>query len=239
MRWSHLVLVAGLSSGVAAARAQAVEAPDDDAPAAPEVPLPGEPAPAPASEPAPAPVFEPPPLPPADADFSADRGLFREVDTGPEKERDAELEAALRRPASEAPLYEKQPALFWISRSTAGVFGAGTIGLLGGSIGNAIDGPDEHAPLGGFHGPAIGAGVGSIAGVGLAVWGAGQLFERPGGPEWALLGSTAGALVGGAAATGLAMGLERSDATASLAVATFVAFEVGGAILFDQLLGGK
>ncbi len=236
MRSSLIVLTVGLCAGVATAQEAA---PDGDAPAEAAIPLPGEAAPAPASEPAPAPVFEPPPLPAADADFSADRSLFGEVDTGPEKERDAELAAELRRPASEAPLYERQPALAWLSRSTAGLFGAGVVGLLGGSIGNAIDGPDEHAPLGGFHGPAIGAGVGSIAGVGLAVWGAGQLFERPGGPEWALLGSTAGAVVGGAAATGLAMGFERGDASASLAVATFVAFEVGGALLFDQLFGGK
>jgi hypothetical protein len=233
MRCELIVLALALSP--AAARAGQGDSPTTPASEdAPPTPTP-EQAPAPASE-AP-PVFEPPPLPPADADFSQDGKLFREVDTVPEKDREAELKAEEAAPRETEPLFHRMPVLYWVTRSAAGVFGAGTVGLLGGSIGNAINKGDDLQPLGGFHGPAIGAGVGSIAGTGLGVWGAGLLFDRQGGPQWALLGSGVGTVLGGAAATGIASGLDPSDGASAFAVGTFLAFQVGGALLFDALFG--
>ncbi len=225
--WTPLpvgLLVSLLAGGAWAQRA----GPDGgapDAPAAAEPLAPVEPPPD---------VLEPPPLPPPDADFSADRALFGEVRTAPEDVLAAERAAERAPAAGGGPLYAQMPGLAWLTQAVGGVFGAGAVGLLFGSIGEAIDPGDDRLPLGGFHGPAIGGLAGSFVGSALGVWGAGLLFDKDVPVWWAVAGAGIGTAVGGGAAVGIAAGLDEGDGSAALAVGTLIAAQVALAILFGD-----
>jgi hypothetical protein len=221
----HAGLAATLLWSGAGAQPADPAAPTPDAPPAAEPP--------PAEEPPPD-VLEPPPLPPPDADFSADRALFGEVKTAPEDQLAAERAAETAPARGNEPLYTQMPGLAWLTQAVGGVFGAGAVGLLFGSIGEAIDPGDERLPLGGFHGPAIGGLAGSFVGSALGVWGAGLLFDKDVPVWWAVAGAGIGTAVGGGAAIGIAAGLDEGDGSAALAVGTLLAAQVALAIIFGD-----
>ncbi|MCA9542017.1 MAG: hypothetical protein KC620_24135, partial [Myxococcales bacterium] len=124
-----------------------------------------------------------PPLPPAGA-FKEDQAAFDDVLTEPERLA-AEREARERKQVSGGDaLYQRHPILAFEAESVAGLFAAGAVGLLGGTIGDAIAAGDDTQPLGGFRGPAIGALVGSTAGAAIGVWGGAYMMEKPVSPLW-------------------------------------------------------
>lgn len=194
--------------------------------------------PAPAAPPEPEieipPAFEPPPLPSPTEDFSADQDHFGEVVTPSEQVLKAQLAAEKQLVITEKPLYLRHPVFAKLTEAAAGVFGAGIVGLLGGTIGNAIDEGDDRHPLGGFHGPAIGGLTGTYVGASLGVWGAGELFDKDANPGWSFLGAGVGTIVGGAAAFGVVSGLDEGDGANTLAVALLLGSQVLGAILFQD-----
>lgn len=212
------------------ARAETVAAPESAAPVAPaETPPPD-----PGLE-EPMPVLNVPAMPSPEADFSADRDLFNETVTDAEIARKAEI-AEGNRPANDSRLlHQRWPKLTLGTQAAGGLFGSAIVGLLGGSIGQAINAGDKRFPLGGAHGPMFGGLVGSIAGAVGGVWGAGLLFEKESAPGWTLLGAGVGTLVGAGAAAGFAVGLDEGDTATSLAVGSFLLLQVGGAVLFNDL----
>ena len=77
--------------------------------------------------------------------------------------------------------------------------------------------------------------MGTWLGSGLSVWGGGVLFEKEIRPGMSLLGAGAGALVGGAAAFGVATLLEDEPQMASaLAVLLTVTAEIVGAMWLGE-----
>lgn len=176
-------------------------------------------------------------LPPIEGDFSADRQLFQGAGrTAPEEAFLAEVEASKRRLRPSQPLYRRFPGLAYVTEAAAGLFGAGVVGLVGGSIGEAIDPGDPNDPLGGASGQAFGLLGGSFVGSSMGVWGASLLFEKPLHPGWAFLGSGVGTIIGGGAATAILFALEDEPTTAGgLAVATTFLFQISGAILFTEI----
>jgi hypothetical protein len=194
-----------------------------------------DPAAAPAFAPA-EPTWGPPPMPRDDEDFNADRSLFVEGTTDPEKARRAEIEAGLRPADRRPPLYARSPRLTAITQSAAGVFGGAVVGLLGGSIGESIDPADRRLPLGGPHGPLFGGLAGTMIGTTAGVWGSGFLFDKdPDRWGWTALGTTVGTVVGAGIATGFAAGMDKGDTASTLAVGSFVISQVAGAVIFDTL----
>ena len=175
-------------------------------------------------------------MPPASEDFSADQAQFGEVVTEPERARDAEQRARDTLVKDAAPLYTRMPALDYLTESVAGAFAAGALGLLGGSLGEAIDPGAPSQPLGGFHGPVFGAIPGSALGATLGVWSAAQLFEKDVDVGWSAVGSGVGTLVGGGAAFGIAAGLGEGDTTTSLALLTYLVAQVGLTVVFTDVL---
>lgn len=171
---------------------------------------------------------------PANADFSADQDRFTEVETDPERHRNAEIAAELSRARTSSPFAAEWPALSRGVAVAGGLFGAGVVGLFGGSIGEAIDPGRSDLPLGGLHGPAFGALFGSMVGTTLAVWGVSEWLELDADWPWIALGAGVGTLVGGAAAFGIAEGLGEGDSTTTLAVATFLTFQIGLALAFGE-----
>ncbi len=178
--------------------------------------------------------LEPPPLPAPDADFSADRALFQEVRTAPEEVRAARRVVEQARVSDAGPLHAQTPALAWLTQAVGGVFGAGAVGLLFGSVGEAIDPGNDRQPLGGFHGAAVGGLVGTAIGSALGVWGAGRLFEKDSNPGWSFLGAGIGTAVGGGAAVGIAAGVSHKDGGATLAIGTVLLCQTALAIVFDD-----
>jgi hypothetical protein len=173
-------------------------------------------------------------MPSPSEDFTTDQKQFGEVVTDPERHRDQErrAEAALVKDA--VPLYTRMPALNLGTEALAGVFAAGILGLMGGAVGDAIDEGDSTQPLGGFHGPVFGALPGSAIGSTLGVWGAAQLFGKETDIGWTALGSGVGTVIGGGAAFGIAAGLGEGDSATSLAVGTYLLFQVGMAMVFTD-----
>ncbi len=187
--------------------------------------------------PAAPPTVAPATLAPIVGDFSADKKAFESnVRTPAEDAFLEEIEAGRRRIEGGQPLYRRYPGLAIVAEAAAGLFGAGVVGLVGGSIGEAIDPGNEDQPLGGASGQAFGLLGGAYVGSSMGVWGASRLFEKPVHPGWAFLGSGVGTVVGGGAATGLLFALEDEPTTAGgLAVATLFLFQVGGAMLFTEV----
>ena len=213
-------------------------APASEAPPAPATESP----PAPASEAPPAPATEAPPawvlppMPDPNADYSVDAALFTEVATEPERARRAALEASLRPADRRPPLYARAPALTLLTQSVAGVFGGGVLGLMGGSVGQAIEPGDRQLPLGGPHGPLFGGLAGTLIGTTGAVYGAGSLFGKDADRlGWTSLGAGIGTVLGAGAAAGFAAGLDKGDTASTLAVTSFVVLQVAGAVAFDTL----
>lgn len=226
-----LAVVLAAASASAQPAAPTSGAPEPAAPAAPDS--------ATAVEVEPVPVLNVPAMPAADADFSADRELFGETVTDAERARKDEI-AQGSRPANDArPLYERWPRLAILTQSVGGVFGAATIGLLGGSIGQAIDPGDKRFALGGAHGPLFGALAGTMAGAMGGVWGSGLLFDKDPGLGWTALGTGVGTVVGAGAAAGFALGLDKGDTATTLAVGSFLACQVGGTVIFNTLFVKK
>lgn len=238
---------AGAAAIVFALAPQAVRGQDAPAvaPATAPAPDPEPVAPAPVSAPASeepvpeVPVLNVPEMPPPDADYSADRDLFLETTTDAENARKEELAAEDRVAGGPGTVYQRWPRLSLGLQSVGGVFGSAVIALLGGSIGNAIDEGDSRFPLGGAHGPLFGGLAGSMIGAIGGVWGTGALLGKDTHPGWTALGGTLGTVVGAGAAAGFALGLEESNAATSLAIGSFLAFQVGGAVLFDELFTAK
>ncbi len=207
-------------------------------PAAPASAAPDPAAPAPASAPVDDTAGETlvvPPMPAADADFSVDRDLFKEEVTDPERNRKAEELAADRPSRDGRKLYQRWPNLTRGTQAVGGLFGAAVVGLLGGSIGQAVDPGDRRFALGGAHGPLFGGLTGTIVGAIGGVWGSGLLFEKDPAPGWTALGGGIGTVVGAGSAAGFALGMGKSDASMSLAVGSFLLFQIGGAVLFNDL----
>jgi hypothetical protein len=205
-------------------------------------------APAPASAPAegwpaidmePLPVLNVPAMPAPEADFSADRDLFGETVTDAEKARKQELADGNRSANDPRLLYQRWPRLTIATQAVGGVFGSAIFGLLGGSIGQAADPGDKRFALGGAHGPLFGGLAGTIIGAIGGVWGSGMLFEKDPGLGWTSLGAGVGTLVGAGAAAGFALGLDEGDTATSLAVGSFVACQVGGAVAFNTVFARK
>lgn len=188
---------------------------------------------APAAPPSAAPAT----LAPIVGDFSADKKAFDStVRTPAEDAFLEEIEAGRRRINQGQPLYRRYPGLALVTEAAAGVFGAGVVGLVGGSIGDAVAPGDESQPLGGASGQAFGLLGGAYAGSSMGVWGAARLFEKPVHPGWAFLGSGVGTILGGGAATGLLFAFDDDPSTAGgLAVASLFLFQVGGAMLFTEI----
>jgi hypothetical protein len=185
------------------------------------------------------PTLELPPMPPPEADFSADRDLFLETTTDAEKARRDEIAAGERQADDGRPLWQQWPKLTIGAQAVGGVFGSAVIALLGGSIGEAVNPGDRRFPLGGPHGPLFGGLAGSVVGVIGGVWGTGLLFEKDPGLGWTSLGAGVGTVVGAGAAAGFALGLEKGDATTTLAVGSFLAFQVAGAVVFNDLFARR
>lgn len=199
-----------------------------DAPPAEEPPLV-----APEAEPEPEPEYpalDVAPMPGANEDFTIDKERFKVIETDPEA---ALIEEAARQDAialSEQPLYKRMPGLAILTQAVAGLFGAGAIGLAGGSVGEAIDPGDDSLPFGGVHGALIGGLIGSWIGATGGVWGAAHLFEKDINLGWAALGSFLGTAIGGSIAFGLVEGIDSSDGIEAIGVALMFAMQVGGAI---------
>jgi len=175
-------------------------------------------------------------MPDPNADYSVDADLFTEVATEPERVRRAALEASLRPADRRPPLYARSPAFTLLTQSVAGVFGGGVLGLMGGSIGQAIDPADRQLPLGGPHGPLFGGLAGTLVGTTGAVYGVGALFGKDADRfGWTVLGTSVGTILGAGAAAGFAAGLDKGDAASTLAVTSFVLLQVAGAVAFDTL----
>ncbi len=166
--------------------------------------------------------------------YDADRDLFRDVETEPERERKRQRNRELAPVGGAVPLYEREVALDLLTEAAAGLFAATAVGLLGGSIGEAIDPGDDAAPLGGFHGPVFGAVPGSMVGATVGVWAGAQLFEKETHWGWTALGSGIGTVVGSGAMFGITAGLGDSDGAGSLAVGTFLLCQIGMAMLFTD-----
>ncbi len=173
---------------------------------------------------------DPAPTPPAD--FSADRDHFKEVVTEPERQLREEVEAAQRTVERNKPLYLRRPILDLVTEAAAGLFAAGAVGLLAGSVGNAVDEGNNSQPLGGFHGPALGVLAGSAVGSAVGVWAGAELFEKDTHPGWTALGAGIGTVVGSGAAFGIAAGLGKDGET--LAVGTFLLAQIGLAMVFTD-----
>jgi hypothetical protein len=204
-------------------------------------------APAPATDGAPSevtaepivPTLELPPMPAPEADFSADRDLFLETTTDAERARREEIAAGERLAEDGRPLWQRWPRLTIGAQAVGGAFGSAVIALLGGSIGEAIDPGDRRFPLGGPHGPLFGGLAGSLVGVIGGVWGTGLLFEKDPGLGWTSLGAGVGTVVGAGAAAGFALGLDKGDTTTTLAVGSFLAFQVAGTVVFNDLFARR
>ena len=177
---------------------------------------------------------EPPPMPKATDDFTADRDLFMEVETAPEKARELEVARQQELARSSLPLYQQMPGLAFATEAAAGVFSAGAIGLFGGAIGGAINSGDKTLPLGGFHGPVIGGLVGSMVGATVGVWGGAQLFEKNLNWGWTALGVGVGTVVSGSIAFGVVEGLN-NDAGESLGVGLLLLSQVASGIGVSEI----
>ena len=178
-----------------------------------------------------------PPMPADDADFTTDNEIFKETTTeGEATRRDARLRGE-RLTLPDRPLYQRYPRLTLITQVVAGTFGGAVVGLMGGSIGEAIDPGDERLPLGGAHGPLFGGLTGTLVGTAGAVWGTGLFFEKDDGGGYTALGTAVGGLVGAGAAAGFALGMEESDTATTLAISSFLICQIGGAVLFSHLFG--
>lgn len=175
----------------------------------------------------------PPPMPDPREDFRADQAHFGVVNTEAERAREAEIRAG-EAPVVEIPDFERYPAWAWTTQASAGVFGAGVLALLGGSVGNAISEAEDHQPLGGVRGPAIGGAIGAVVGTSLGVWGGGLWWEKPGGPWWTTGGAVAGAALGAGVAAGFIAGMGEGDAAVGLAVSSYLLSQLGGALLFNE-----
>ncbi len=182
----------------------------------------------------PPPESEPPPLPKADEDFSADAKHFGEVTTEAEKERERQVAEEQARVKDSEPMYLRYRTLDFVTEATAGIFAAGAVALLAGSIGDAIDPGDDRLPLGGAHGGLFGIAVGSAVGSTAGVWAGAQLFEKETPVGWTILGTSLGTLVGGGLATGILIGLE-DEGLEGLAVTSYLVSQVGFGILFTHL----
>lgn len=184
--------------------------------------------------PAPKPL---PPMPTANDDFSADRGLFGDdVKTEPERFLKAELAAQDARVRGFVPLHERMPGFAYGAEAAAGLFGAGIVGLVGGSIGNAINDGDPQQPLGGATGGRVyGLLGGGLVGAAAGVWGGAVLFDKDTAPGWSILGSGIGSIVGGGAATGILLGIDDDNTASTLAVSTLFICQVVGALIFADL----
>jgi len=185
-----------------------------------------------------APVTIPPSLPPLpgpDEDFNLDRAHFKEVSTLPEQiwtqERSQEAEAI----QGPKPIYQRHAGAAHAGEALAGLFSAAALGLLGARMGQAIDPGDENRNLGGFHGPAVGALLGTYLGSSLGTWGAGRFTQRPTGPGQSAGGAALGTVLGTAFAFGIAAGFEQSDGASGAAVAGFMLLQTGFAVLFNDL----
>jgi len=227
----------------------------DAAPAAvaPAPPIDGPPATPPAVAPAPptdippaevtdepvVPTLVLPPMPAPEADFSADRNLFLETTTDAERARREEIAAGQRLAEDRRPLWQRWPRLTIGAQAVGGAFGSAVIALLGGSIGEAIDPGDRRLPLGGPHGPLFGGLAGSLVGVIGGVWGTGLLFEKDPGLGWSSLGAGVGTVVGAGAAAGFALGLDKGDTSATLAVGSFLALQVTGTLVFNDIFARR
>ena len=241
MRHLRESVPAGLSAGLAclsfvcassAARAQeAAQAPAPPAPASTEG--------SPAIDMEPMPVLNVPAMPAPDADYSADRDLFNETVTDAEKARKQELADGNRSANDPRLLYQRWPRLTIATQAVGGVFGSAIFGLLGGSIGQAADPGDKRFALGGAHGPLFGGLAGTLIGAIGGVWGSGLLFEKDPGVGWTSLGAGVGTLVGAGAAAGFALGLDEGDTASTLAVTSFIACQVGGAVAFNTVFAKK
>lgn len=230
MRRTSIVLLASLTLAPGLAGAQ--PEPED----APPTPVEGAPAPAdPAALAEPEPLPPPPPdvapMPLPTEDFTIDRDAFKEVATDPESQLDEEARRGAELAESERPLYRRMPGLAYATEVIAGLFGAGAFGLLGGTIGEAIDPGNDKLSFGGLHGALFGGLIGSFIGATGGVWGAAHLFEKDLNWGWALLGSALGTAVGGSVAFGIVEGIGGSgDGAEALGVAVLFLMQVGGAI---------
>lgn len=168
-------------------------------------------------------------------DLDLDRGHFGEVVTENES-NDKALKDAEDRPAGEhLPTYVQLPVLTLVTQVAGGLFTAGSLGVLGGVLGDKLDHGDSNTALGGFHGPAIGAVLGATGGMFLGYWGAGLLFERQVNPGYVAIGTGAGMALGTTTAVLFAHGLGKGDTANAVAIASLLAFELGGATLFTYL----
>jgi hypothetical protein len=185
------------------------------------------------------PTLDLPPMPAPEADFSADKDLFLETTTDAERARREEIAAGDRLAEDGRPVWQRWPRLTIGAQAVGGLFGSAVIALLGGTIGDAVDPGDRRFPLGGPHGPLFGGLTGSLVGVVGGVWGTGLLFEKDPGLGWTSLGAGVGTVVGAGAAAGFALGLEKGDATTTLAVGSFLAFQVAGTVVFNDLFARR
>lgn len=166
-------------------------------------------------------------------DFSADKDLFEEVKTDPERV-EAELAYQERLRQRVLPRHARMPGVALTVQAVAGVFSAGVVGLLGGAIGEAVDAGNSVDPLGGMNGPVVGLSVGSLVGASLGTWGAGAVFEKEADLGWYTAGAAVGTVLGGGVATGI-FAIDEGDTATAVAVLSFLAIQTAGALLFAEL----
>ena len=179
---------------------------------------------------------EPPaaPMPLPGETFREDSDRFKDVLTDPERAHKAGIAAEMAPAAGARPLYEQMPVATGGIQAVAGLFAAGVVGLLGGSVGNLSDSRDDDKPLAGLYGTTTGALLGSLVGSTLGVWGGGLLFDKPGGPGWTLAGAWVGTTAGAGVAAGVMFGMEPGDGATALALVGFMGLQTTGALLFNE-----
>ena len=176
----------------------------------------------------------PAPMPLPGETFREDSDRFRDVVTEPERTHKAGIAAEMAPPSGQGPLHKQMPVATGGIQVVAGLFAAGVVGLLGGSIGNLSDSPDDDEPLGGRYGTATGALLGTLVGSTLGVWGSGLLFDKPGGPGWTLGGACVGTTAGVGVAAGFLFGMEPGDRATALALVGFMGLQTTGALMFNE-----
>ena len=178
-----------------------------------------------------------PPMPADTADYLAEQASFgAEVVTDPEKFRAAQRAEAQRRARSSLPMYQRSPYLAYGAEAAAGLFSAGLVGLLGGTVGNAINAGDRNQPLDGPTGGRLyGLMTGGFIGSAVGVWGAANLFDKDTAPGWSFLGAGLGTVVGGGAAAGILVGIDDRNTAGTLAVGTLFLSQILGAMLFAEI----
>lgn len=173
------------------------------------------------------------PVPSAE-ELRVDEGLFKEVETAPERVA-AEQAYQERLRARNLPRYVKMPEVALSVQALAGAFGAGLVGLLGASVGEAVAPGNSVDPFGGANGPLFGLIAGSTIGSSMGTWASGQAFEKEANVGWHISGASLGGALGAGVAAGVLWGADDGDVGTSIAAISFVGLQVAGALLFGSL----